>query len=435
MSPEGPWAADPASQLLGALAEAAVGPDAATEEASEAHDPLVITLAKQPLYKDFTKTPFWFTAAFDGSLRFSLWLRTLAFNRKMLRKYGKSAHLTYFVNAAFYSTKPGKSDVGKAMSRNEVLVRRALTQQAINEGHDIADHGVGHHDGRNWTQEEWVAEIDRFRGIMFGQLYEPVLAEEGRFAFPRFEPVAAADARSAGAACSSNTDCDSGQCLELTAQTSVCTEPCNLKRKCREGMACGAPMFREDTDVCVPLPAYPIEQGGLTLFNEKGEANRKNPALKPYRVLGYRAPYLAANNALYGALAARGYLYDTSQSASPGPPFRVIPEAGGNGVLEFALMLYPGGLTIPMDYNYAHLGATQQRMKDDYERSLLASYGKGRLPWNVGHHFATWKDGAYLEALEWAVEHVLAGCPASEEETRCPGGEVVSFRELVQRLE
>jgi peptidoglycan/xylan/chitin deacetylase (PgdA/CDA1 family) len=402
---------------------------------SATSDPLVITLHRQRIETDFSKRPFYFSAAFDGSLRYSLWLRALERGRAMKKKHGKTAHLTFFVNAAFYSTQPGPSDVGKAMSRAEVLARRALTQQAINEGHEIADHGVGHHDGRSFTKAEWLAEIDRFRGILGWQLYQPVNGDDGTPVFPRFAPLEGAAPGETGAACATGADCAGGSCLALTEEVRVCSQPCNLKAKCPPGTACGAPMFRQDTDVCVPAPLYPIELDGKVLFNERGEPNRKHPRLVPYAIVGYRAPYLAANDALYEALAERGYIYDTSQSASPGPPFYFIPRESPRKVLELALMLHPGAAAIPMDYNYAQLEIPGARMKSDYEAAILSSYAKGRVPWNVGHHFAMWEEGAYLDALEWTVDFVLGGCPDESGAARCEGGEVVSFRELAQRLE
>lgn len=397
-------------------------------------DPLVVTWPTRPVQKDFAKSPFYFTAAFDGSLRFSLWSSLLEFSRAMKKKHGASAHLTFFVNAAFYTLNPGKSDIGHAMSKNEILVRRALTQQAINEGHDIGDHTMGHHDGRLWSKEEWLVEIDRFHRTMDYALFEPIADEEGHFVFPRLEPLAGAEPGATGAACEKDADCAEGRCVPLTPETRVCTQACNLKRRCPAGTACGAPSFRQDTDICVPVPAFPVELDGKTLFNARGEPNLKHPRLKPYRIVGFRAPYLAANDALYEALAERGYRYDTSQSAIFGPPYYVLPGAGDRRVLELALMLHPGALAIPMDYNYAHLKATGARMEADYEAGVLASYAAGHTPWNVGHHFAMFEEGAYLAALEKTVDLVMSGCPDEGGKLRCEGGRVLSFRELAQLL-
>lgn len=402
----------------------------ASASAAPAVDPLVITLPKEPITRDFTTGPFYFTAAFDGSLRYSLWLRTMAFSRRMAATYESAPHFTYFVNAAFFSTSPGKSDVGKAMSRAEVLVRRALAQQAINEGHEVADHGCGHLDGKNFDKAAWHAEFDRFKNIMVSAVFEPIQNEDGSFVFPRFEVKKDAVVGSVGAQCKEDADCDSKQCLFPTPTSGLCSEPCNLKKKCAEGFACGAPMFRTDTDVCLPLPSFPIELDGQTLFDAKGDANFKHPRLKPYKIVGFRAPYLGANNALYDTLFERGYTYDTSQSAGPGPPFAFRDQARTKSILEFALIVHPGVLTLPMDYNYSELEATPERMLKDYLSGVGNSLAKARVPFNVGHHFAMWQEGAYLGVLEKTVEHVLSGCPTDEGEKRCPGAKSPSFREL-----
>lgn len=417
--PEPPWTTPPTGSLAPAVAV----------------DPLVITLPRENLSHDFSGGPFYFTAAFDGSLRFALWLRELGVGRAMKQKHGKTAHLTFFVNSAFYTTRPGKSDIGRALSQNEVLVRRALTQQAINEGHDIGDHGMGHHDGRNWTKAQWLEELDRFHGTMDRKLFEPIPREGGGFEFPRFEPLAGAEPGQTGARCAAASECSSGSCIFVTEQLGVCSQPCNHKLPCPTGTTCGAPSFRDDTDVCVPLPVFPVVLDGKTLFNEKGEPNLKHPRLTPYRIVGFRAPYLAANDALYEALAERGYQYDTSQSAMPGPPFFLHTQDHSKKVLEFGLMLFQGGLTIPMDYNYSKLKATGERMASDYRSAILAAYELGRIPWNVGHHFALWEDGAYLRVLESMIDLVLSDCPDEDGQKRCEGGQVVSFRELARRVQ
>jgi peptidoglycan/xylan/chitin deacetylase (PgdA/CDA1 family) len=400
---------------------------------AEAVDPLVITLGRETLTTDFTKRPFAFSAAFDGSLRFSLWLRTIVHAREMRRKHGKTAHYTFFVNSAFYTTAPGDSDVGKATTHNEVVVRRALTQQAINEGHEIGDHGMGHHDGRNWSKRQWLDEFARFHGIMDTALFAPVAEGEG-FAFPRWEPLATASPGETGAACEADDDCSSKRCAQLTPEVGLCTQPCNLKSKCPSGTACGAPMFRQDTDLCIPLPKLPLVVDGKQMFDARGEPNLKHPKLARYVIKGFRAPYLAANNALYDALSELGYQYDTSQSAGPGPPFLVKPAEAKNKILELALILYPGAAAIPMDYNYAKLEASPETMTRDYRAAILGSIERGNQPWNVGHHFAMWNDGAYLTVLQETVDWVLGGCVDDAGKQRCSGAEVMSFRELAASL-
>lgn len=388
-------------------------------------------LVKERVPHDFSSGPLFFTPAYDGSLRFSLWLGTMAFARKMEARHGARPHFTFFVNGAFYTTEDVTSDVGHATTRMEVLVRRALTQQAINEGHEIGNHGMGHLDGSRFDLAAWSAELDRFHAAMDFTLFEPLRDEDGRFVFPRFEPLAGAPDRATGARCAKDEDCDSGQCIELSESASICTEACNIKRRCPKGTACGAPMFREDTDLCLPPPAFPVRHGGEVLFDERGNANPKSKQLKPYRIRGFRAPYLGVSDALYEALAARGYLYDTSQATSPPePPYFLSTRSMSKKVLELALMPHPGALAVPMDYNYRLEKGTPERMWADYRAALEASYAAGRTPWNIGHHFASWGEGTYLTVLERTVEHALAGCPDEKAEKHCPDTRVVAFGEL-----
>ena len=290
---------------------------------------------------------------------------------------------------------------------------------------------MGHLDGRGFDRATWTAELDRFHATMDFSLFEPVTAEDGRFVFPRFEPLAEATGRTTGAACETNDDCDSRQCVALTADVSLCTEPCNLKRRCPKGTACGAPMFRQDPDLCLPPPAFPVVHEGEVLFDARGNPNPKSKRLRPYRIVGFRAPYLGANDALYEALEARGYDYDTSQATSPPePPYFLATPTMKRPILELALMPHPGALAVPMDYNYRLEKGTPERMKADYRAAIAASYGAERRPWNVGHHFASWGEGTYLTVLEDTVEHVVSGCPDEHGEKRCPDARAVSFREL-----
>jgi hypothetical protein len=421
----GPPAASAASTASASAPPSSAAPGSAAGPPS--------ALVREPLWRDYTTSPMRFTVAFDGSQRFSLWLRTMREARALEWRHGKRPRFTYFVNACYYTTERVESDIGRAQSRAEVLVRRALTQQAINEGHEIGNHGVGHHDGSQWSLDAWRRELERFHGIMDGQLFEPIPSDDGGFAFPRFEPVAGAEAGSPGARCARDDDCTSNLCIELGTSTSVCSEPCNLQQRCREGMACGAPMFRKDTDLCLPVPSYPIELDGLRLFDARGNANPKHPRLRRYAFRGHRAPYLGANDAMVEALIERGYAYDTSLGSGPGVPFRVGP-AGGKSLLGFALMPWPGARAIPMDYNYLKVENARERMRTDYRDGLVEAYARGRWPWNVGHHFATWNDGAFLDELDDTVEFALSGCPDESGAKRCAELVVTSFAELAREL-
>ena len=101
-------------------------------------------------------TPMVLTGSFDaGSSPFRSWVATMEFAREIQATYKKPLRLTYFVTTAFYDTTVTGSAVGRAASRDEVLVRWALTQQALNEGHEVANHTVRHQDGGMWTAAQW----------------------------------------------------------------------------------------------------------------------------------------------------------------------------------------------------------------------------------------------------------------------------------------
>ncbi|MEM9691709.1 MAG: hypothetical protein AAGA56_04135, partial [Myxococcota bacterium] len=84
---------------------------------------------------DFSSAPPVVTVSFDGSQRFSMWAQTMAVAREMSHR--RRARFTYFINSVYLDPDVKGSGIGKAHSREEVLVRRALMQIAINEGHDI----------------------------------------------------------------------------------------------------------------------------------------------------------------------------------------------------------------------------------------------------------------------------------------------------------
>jgi hypothetical protein len=418
--PVAPASAAPVASASASAADEVVGPKNLTERSIDL------------TYRD---GPQFFTPAFDGSQRFSLWLEVMRFARAEAKRRAEMPHFTFFVNACYYSTAPGPSEIGRARSQGEVLVRRALTQLAINDGHDVGSHGVGHQDGRAFTDEAWRDELDRFDEIMMPQLFQPIRDDDGKAVFPRFAPLADAERGQVGAACEKDDDCASGTCAEITDDTRLCTTGCNLKNPCPAGTFCGAPMFVTDTDICLPKPVFPVEHAGKTLFFANGAPNFKHPALRPYVMMGYRAPFLASNDALYVALLDHGYRYDTSLAGSPRPPFALSPPGDSRALLEFPLMPHPGARAIPMDYNYRLLKVTPERMQRDYEGSLVSAAQLGKIPWNVGHHFATWDDGAYLKVLESTVRFALDGCPDDQHEARCPGTRVVSFRDLLGVLE
>lgn len=116
--------------------------------------------------------PQYVLISFDGAHDNALWARS----REIARRY--DAHFTYFLSCVFVMTKadratyhpphkrPGASNVGFALTKDEVAARLGNIWQAHLEGHEIASHGCGHFDGTKWSTADWNAEIGEFRRIV-----------------------------------------------------------------------------------------------------------------------------------------------------------------------------------------------------------------------------------------------------------------------------
>jgi len=413
----------------GATSSSATSPSATvtTSASSGSEEPFARTMVRR-VGIDFTQAPLFFTASFDGSQRYSMWIDTMRFARELGREHGSPVRLTYFINTCYFDPSIKGSKIGRARTREEAVVRRALAQLAINAGHDVGNHGVRHDNGMGWSSKRWKAEFDEFHAWTDRNLFRALRDASGDHVFPRFSATSETPGTT-GARCEADDDCPSGSCLALTGKARFCTQPCNRKKPCPAPTVCGAPTFNDDTDVCVPPPVHPIVHRGVTLFDADGSPNLER--LKPYRIIGYRAPFLAGNDGLTEALLSHDYIYDASQLSPPGSPLRISLADRSGVLLGFPLMQHRRTRTIPMDYNYLQVGASGQRMEKDYQHSFVASFSRpARTPWNVGHHFSLWRDGAYWAALQRSMRFAAAGCPDDEGKQRCPKVSFVSFREL-----
>jgi peptidoglycan/xylan/chitin deacetylase (PgdA/CDA1 family) len=144
----------------------------------------------------------------------------------------------------------------------------------------------------------------------------------------------------------------------------------------------------------------------------------------PDKIVGFRAPYLAAGAGLYAALRHDGFRYDTSGSsfADQWPQKR-------DGIWRFNLaQLRIAGLgraTLSMDYNFSvalSRNRTDPRRAETFKEQMLATYMAyfrarytgNRAPLNIGHHFEAYQGGVYNEALKEFARRVC-GLP----EVRC----------------
>lgn len=116
--------------------------------------------------------PQYVLISFDGAKDNALWRRSLDFADKT------GARFTYFLtcanllapqNEALYKgpgMAAGRSNVGFGDSAEDVAARLDLIWTAHQSGHEIASHGCGHFDGKDWTAEDWAKEFASFSRIV-----------------------------------------------------------------------------------------------------------------------------------------------------------------------------------------------------------------------------------------------------------------------------
>ncbi|TPN74969.1 polysaccharide deacetylase [Mesorhizobium sp. CU3] len=152
-----------------------------------------------------------------------------------------------------------------------------------------------------------------------------------------------------------------------------------------------------------------------------------------HALVGFRAPYLSTNKALYEALPEAGFQYDAS-GVSKGP---TLPPTV-NGTTRFALPLIAEGPkakpVVAMDYNLfvRHSGGFERADKDGafaerayqaFRAAFEAQYNGKRLPLELGFHFTPMNGGTYWNALER-----FAGEVCVKTDVEC-----ISFRDYVAR--
>jgi len=152
-----------------------------------------------------------------------------------------------------------------------------------------------------------------------------------------------------------------------------------------------------------------------------------------HAVIGFRAPYLSANKALYEALPEAGFEFDAS-GVSQGP----AQPPTSKGITRFSLPQIPEGPNarpvIAMDYNLyvRHSGGFERpsmasefadRTYQAFRAAFDKQYAGDRIPLELGFHFTLMNDGAYWNALER-----FAGEVCVKADVEC-----ISFRDYVAR--
>jgi peptidoglycan/xylan/chitin deacetylase (PgdA/CDA1 family) len=106
--------------------------------------------------------------SFDGAHDNRLWERSLRIGARAGAKF------TYFLSCTFLISEDerksykapghsaGRSNVGFAPDRADVLARLGHIWTAHRSGHEIGSHGCGHFDGKDWSKTQWLDEFDQF---------------------------------------------------------------------------------------------------------------------------------------------------------------------------------------------------------------------------------------------------------------------------------
>jgi hypothetical protein len=161
--------------------------------------------------------------------------------------------------------------------------------------------------------------------------------------------------------------------------------------------------------------------------------------LRPGDIAGDRTPCLEGRpSALYPALVAHGFRYDSSITRGP---LTWPTRDPGTGLWQVGMTTFPmhgtGHPVTTMDYNYfftqrggvdgtlAQARADQRQVLATYEDLYRRSFHGNRAPVILGNHFNDWNHHAYVNALTSLVLHTCGR----------PGTECVPFRDLVAWLD
>lgn len=110
--------------------------------------------------------------SFDGAHDNRLWERSLGLGKRTGAKF------TYFLSCTFLISKDerksyrapghsaGRSNVGFAPDKADVLSRLGHIWTAHQSGHEIGSHGCGHFDGKDWSRTQWLDEFAQFDAVL-----------------------------------------------------------------------------------------------------------------------------------------------------------------------------------------------------------------------------------------------------------------------------
>lgn len=174
-------------------------------------------------------------------------------------------------------------------------------------------------------------------------------------------------------------------------------------------------------------------------FNNGLTPSTKYPqgyALSEKDIMGFRAPRLSVNEALWKTMKDFNFKYDISVTGDMTHwPYR-NKQGFWNIILPMIEMAGTGKLVTGMDYNFyyvhskakedlANREAYRKQMYDSYMNYFHLNYYGRRAPVSLGHHFEKYNGGAYWDALQDFAQKVC-GMP----EVKC-----VSYKHYVGWLD
>ncbi len=125
------------------------------------------------------KPPQFVLLAFDGSYSLDAWKKSRNF-AKTMTEAGKPVKFTYFISGVYFVSRSdrklynapggkglGRSAIGWGGKPEEIEPRLKQMNLAYTEGHEIANHAVGHFNGQKWSQADWRKEFDYFNQFIF----------------------------------------------------------------------------------------------------------------------------------------------------------------------------------------------------------------------------------------------------------------------------
>lgn len=124
------------------------------------------------------RPPQYVIFAFDGSYTNSVWQYSRDFSKQQ-KSRGIDTYFTFFINPVYLLTEaPASKSAYKAPGGNrgsaigwgdnnaDVSERVDQMNAAHEEGHELGSHAVGHHNGQNWSLDDWTSEFTQFDHIV-----------------------------------------------------------------------------------------------------------------------------------------------------------------------------------------------------------------------------------------------------------------------------